>query len=251
MTVPTRCPYLPDEFERKIFTQLHGRSAEILNDALTNAGFRRSQNIAYKPACENCAACLSVRIPVDEFQWTKSFKRVVKRNEHLVAETVPPVASDEQFDLLRDYLNVRHTDGGMAGMTVLDYAAMVEESAVRTHLVEYRDVECLDPSAEPGDPKVSSDSNAASGCGPLVAAALTDILGDGLSMVYSFFDVSRTSDSLGSFLILDHIRQVQEMGLRYLYLGYWVKNSPKMAYKARYRPLEYLGPNGWVPLSQD
>lgn len=238
MTVPTRCPYLPDEFERKIFTQLHGRSAEILNDALTNAGFRRSQNIAYKPACESCAACLSVRIPVDQFNWTKSFKRVVNKNKHLIAETVPPVATDEQFGLLKDYLDVRHTDGGMAGMTVLDYAAMVEESAVRTHLVEYR---------EPANETLYANTRG----GRLVATALTDILGDGLSMVYSFFDVSRTSSSLGSFLILDHIRQVQDMGLRYLYLGYWVKNSPKMAYKSRYRPLEYLGPNGWAPLSLD
>jgi len=233
LTVPTRCPYLSDQFERKVFTQLHGRLAVPLNDALTHAGFRRSQNIAYKPACEDCCACLSVRIPVNAFRWTKSFKRIANKNSRLVSATVPAIATEEQFGLLKDYLDTRHGDGGMASMTILDYAAMVEESAVDTHLVEYRE-----PSARPNR-------------GKLVAVALTDVLADGLSMVYSFFATDRARNSLGSYIILDHIRQAADMGLGYLYLGYWVKGSKKMAYKSRFKPLEFLGSKGWEALDPE
>lgn len=232
LTVPTPCPYLPGRMERKIFTQLHGRMAVALNDALTHAGFRRSQNIAYKPACEGCNACVSVRIRTRDFQHTRSFRRVQNRNADLSATVVPSIATEEQFEILRAYLDARHADGGMAGMTFLDYASMVEETAVRSHLVEYR---------LPG----STDDPAG---GQLVAVALTDVLADGLSMVYSFFDTAINERSLGSYMILDHIRQARGVDLPYLYLGYWVEQSDKMDYKARFKPLEALGAKGWGPL---
>lgn len=237
LTVPNRCPYLPNRFERKVFTQLHGRLAVPINDALTHAGFRRSQNIAYKPACEDCSACVSVRIPIDEFQISKSFRRIVKKNENITAEVVKPLATEEQFSLLKDYLDARHAEGGMASMTILDYAAMVEESSVQTHLVEYR--QAVNNSAF-DNPK-----------GRLIAVCLTDILADGLSMVYSFYDPELIQNSLGSYIILQHINQVKMLDLPYLYLGYWVEGSPKMAYKARFRPLEGLTPNGWQRLHLD
>lgn len=230
LTVPTPCPYLPGRMERKIFTQLHGRMAVALNDALTHAGFRRSQNIAYKPACEGCNACLSVRIRARDFHLTRSFRRVRNKNGDVVATVVPSIATEEQFNILRAYLDARHADGGMAGMTFLDYASMVEETAVRSHLVEYRLVRC------------------GSGDGALLAVALTDVLADGLSMVYSFFDPTIRGRSLGSYMILDHIRQTRALDLPYLYLGYWVEQSEKMDYKSRFRPLEVLGPKGWGPL---
>jgi arginine-tRNA-protein transferase len=227
LTVPGPCPYLPGRLERKVFTQLQGGLAAPLNDALTHAGFRRSQNIAYKPACDSCTACLSVRIIVDDFRPSRSQRRILGRNPELRGVVVPPVATSEQFSLMRGYLDDRHIGGGMSDMTVFDYTAMIEETTVNTHVVEYR--------LTPGDG------------GQLVAVALTDTLGDGLSMVYSFFDPDFAGRSLGTYMILDHVARAREAGLPYVYLGYWVAGCSKMDYKARFRPLQALGADGWQP----
>ncbi len=197
----------------------------LVNDSLTQVGFRRSQNIAYRPACEACDACTSVRIPVSEFQASRSQRRVLKVNEGLSRTLVEPEAAPEQFDLLQRYLNARHPGGGMTDMGWLDYVAMVEDTAVRTHLIEYR----------------TPDHR-------LVACVLTDLLSDGLSMVYSFFDPDLPRLGLGRYVILDHLRQATAVGLDYVYLGYWVQGSPKMDYKANFRPLEVLRPEGWSRL---
>ena len=229
LTPPAPCPYLPGRMERKVFTHLRGESAGPLNDALTHAGFRRSQNIAYRPACESCNACVSVRILVDAFEPSRSFRRVMSDNADLKREIVEAWADDEQFDLLRRYLGSRHQNGGMSDMTMLDYVAMVEDTAVATHVAEYR---------------MATDA------GPVLAGcALTDVLSDGLSMVYSFFEPDLHARSLGTFMVLDHIEQARAMGLPYVYLGYWVAGCRKMDYKARFQPLEALGPNGWSPLA--
>lgn len=233
ITAPQRCPYLPDRFEKKIFTHLLGGDAVRLNDTLTNAGFRRSQNIAYKPACDSCHACVSVRIVVDEFRPGRTFRRILNRNADVEGRSCPPEASAEQYVLLKRYLDERHAEGGMADMTALDYVSMVEDTTVNTRVIEYRRVE---------DGSVRWDS-------PLVAVALSDIMGDGLSMVYSFFDPAHVTSSLGTYVILDHIRRARNLGLPYVYLGFWVAGSEKMSYKTRFRPLEILGHEGWQRLS--
>ena len=230
MTSVAPCPYLPGQTERKVFANLPFSDGAHVNDELTQAGFRRSQNIAYRPACEACEACVSVRVPVPEFAFSRSQRRILKRNEDLSRDLVEAEATTEQFELLRRYLGARHADGGMNGMGWADYVAMVEDTAVRTHLIEYRR-----PSADGGP-------------GDLVGVCLTDLLHDGLSMVYSFFDPDLERRSLGQFAIMDHLRQAALVGLPFVYLGYWVQGSPKMDYKARFRPMEALRPLGWERL---
>lgn len=226
-TSPAPCPYLPGKFEQKVFTRLTGPNAKAVHERLAQSGFRRSQNIAYKPVCEGCNACLSVRIVVDGFAPTKSLQRVSDRNTDIISEPVDPWASEEQFNLLRRYLDVRHPGGGMSGMTLFDYVAMVEDSAVDTHLVEYR-------LRSPGG-----------GPGRLVAVCLADVLSDGLSMVYSFYDVDLADRSLGTLMVLDHVAQARTRALPYVYLGYFIPGSRKMDYKRRFGPLQARLPEGW------
>ncbi|MBW8639681.1 arginyltransferase [Hoeflea sp. WL0058] len=233
LTAPSPCPYLDGQFERKVFTHLVGEKAAELNDLLTQGGFRRSQNIAYRPACESCRACVSVRIVASEFEPNKSMRRNLARNSDITAREFQAEPSSEQYALFRDYLDARHQRGGMSDMTVLDYAMMVEDTYVPTKIIEYR-IE-----GEP-DPDGSIAEQ-----GRLIAVALSDIMGDGLSMVYSFFDPDYASRSLGSYMILDHIQRAKDRGLPHVYLGYWVEGSRKMEYKTRFRPQDHLGPSGW------
>jgi len=233
MTAPNTCGYLPDKVERKVFTHLVGMRAAALNDLLTQAGFRRSQTIAYRPACDQCSACVSVRVPVDEFEPSRNMKRVLEANSDLVGLTIPNKATSEQYSLFRSYLGDRHSDGGMIDMSVLDFSLMIEDSHVDTRLIEYR--------RRGPDTFINGR-----GTGPLIATALTDILSDGLSMVYSFFDPELSDRSLGTYMILDHIQRTKKQGLPYLYLGYWINGSKKMDYKARFKPQERLGLNGWM-----
>ncbi len=228
LTAPSPCPYLPGREERKVFAHLPLSDGPGVNDALTQVGFRRSQNIAYRPACEACDACLSARIPAADYPFSRSERRVLERNDDLSRHLVEAEATMEQFDLLRRYLLARHAQGGMADMTWPDYVAMVEDTAVRTHLIEYRL-----PSGDRGP-------------GDLVACVLVDILGDGLSLVYSFYEPAMARRSLGAFVILDHVVQARLAELAYVYLGYWVPGSPKMDYKSKYRPIEVLRPTGWI-----
>jgi arginyl-tRNA--protein-N-Asp/Glu arginylyltransferase len=230
ITAPAPCPYLSGMFERKVFTHLIGQDAGSLNDALSQGGFRRSQNIAYRPACEGCGACVSVRVPVDDFHWSKSSRRSWAANADLEMQIVPAKATSEQYSLFRSYIDARHSDGGMADMSMLDFASMVDESFVDTRIAEYR----------LPDKVVRNDDS------DLVAAVLFDILDDGLSLIYSFFDPALSQRSLGTYVILESIRRAQRMGLSYVYLGYWVKGSAKMAYKGRFLPQERLTRDGWI-----
>jgi len=226
ITAPSPCPYIKGRFERKVFSYLGGPNAPQLNSILSSRGFRRSQNIIYTPACDGCRACTPVRIVAGEFEATRSRRRMMRRNADLIRRIKGPKATSEQFSVLRAYLDARHHDGGMAEMTVLDYASMVEETAVDTIIVEYW----------------KKDE---AGGETLFAAALTDRLGDGLSMVYSFFDPEASNRSLGAYMILDHVALARDLGLPFVYLGYWVEGSPKMGYKSAYRPLERLTAGGW------
>jgi arginine-tRNA-protein transferase len=231
LTAPSPCPYLPGREERKVFTHLVGERAAELNNVLTHGGFRRSQSIAYRPACETCRACVSVRVIADAFRPTRGMRRIVDRNCDVVGTMQPAVPSTEQYSVFRAYLDARHQDGGMADMTVLDYAMMVEDSHVETRIVEYR---------------LARPEGAGHADGDLIAVALTDVLSDGLSMVYSFFEPEQSARSLGTFMILDHISRARRMGLRCVYLGYWVPGSRKMDYKGRFLPQERLLPDGWT-----
>jgi len=231
LTAPSPCPYLTGRDERKVFTHLVGERASELNNILTHGGFRRSQSIAYRPACEGCRSCVSVRVVASDFRPTRGMRRVLRSNADIVAEMRTAVPTPEQYSIFRAYLDSRHRDGGMADMTVLDYAMMVEDSHIETRIVEYRR---------------RDGSSARRGAGDLIAVALTDMLGDGLSMVYSFFEPDEASRSLGTLMVLDHIARAQDMGLAYVYLGYWVHGSRKMDYKRRFLPQERLTPDGWA-----
>ncbi len=228
VTSPAPCPYLPGRSERKVFTELKGPHADQLNEALGRIGFRRSQTVAYRPSCLDCQACVSVRVQASRFRPSGTQKRDLKRNGDLIVSECRPWATDEQFELLARYLGARHPDGGMSAMDELDYADMIEHTSVSTVVTEYRE-----PDAH-GRP------------GRLVGACLTDRQGDGLSMIYSFYDPDHSDRAgLGNFIILDHIRRAAAEALPYVYLGYWVEGSPRMQYKVRYRPLERLTREGW------
>jgi leucyl-tRNA---protein transferase len=225
LTVPGPCPYLEGQEERKVFVHLPPLEAVAVNDQLSSIGFRRSQNIAYRPACTACRACQSVRIPVEGHVLNRTDKRIIKRNSDLTKHLAEAEATREQYALLQIYLEERHPDGGMIDMGWPDLVAMIEDTLVRTHVIEYRHE------------------------GRLVACVLVDALSDGLSLVYSFYDPRLNVRSLGRFIILDHIDQAKRAGYDYVYLGYWVKGSPKMDYKVRYQPLEALTDEGWTPIT--
>jgi leucyl-tRNA---protein transferase len=232
VTSPAPCPYLPGRTERKVFTELKGPHADELNDALGRIGFRRSQTVAYRPSCSDCQACVSVRVVAGEFRASASQKKNLRRNSDLVATVCRPWSTAEQFDLLQRYLGQRHPGGGMTSMDEVDFADMVEHTPVDSWVIEYRE-----PTVD-GTP------------GRLVGACLTDRQGDGLSMIYSFYEPDHDGRTgLGNYIILDHIRRAHEEGLPYVYLGYWVEGSPRMQYKVRYRPIERLTRTGWQRMS--
>ncbi|MDP3550685.1 MAG: arginyltransferase [Novosphingobium sp.] len=228
VTSPSPCPYLPGRQERKVFTELKGQNTDELNDALSRIGFRRSQTVAYRPSCIDCMACVSVRVVTEAFKPSSTQKRIWKRNSDLVVNVCKAWSTPEQFELLQRYLAVRHPGGGMAAMDEMDFADMVEHTPVKSYVIEYRE-----PTVD-GSP------------GRLVGACLTDEQGDGLSMIYSFYDPQHeTRSGLGTFIILDHIQRAARVGLPYVYLGYWVEGSERMQYKVRFRPMEKLGRDGW------
>jgi len=220
LTAPTPCPYLEGREERKLFTHVSGRRASALHQLLSEHGFRRSQNLVYRPACDGCNACRSVRVVAREFEPNRRFRRILRRNSDIVSQRVLPQVTGEQYDLFCQYLHARHDGGGMTQMSFTDFEFMVEDTPVETFLVEYR----MGPDADEA--------------GKLIGVALSDAMEDGHSMVYSFFDPGLDKRSLGNFMILDHIDRTVRDGLDYLYLGYWVEGSRKMAYKAEFQPMQ-------------
>lgn len=214
--------------ERKLFTALQGDHAQRLNDSLSKQGFRRSQNVLYRPSCTECTACLSARIRVADFSPSKSQRRTLRRNRDLRREATSPWATEDQYALFRSYLDSRHADGGMADMDIFEFAAMIEETPIRSRVVEY---------SGPPDPDGHKRT--------LTAVCLTDVLDDGLSMVYSFYEPNRPADGLGTYVILDHIALAREAGLPYVYLGYWVPGSRKMGYKVNFSALEVYHRGQW------
>ncbi len=221
--------------ERKLFTHLTHDKPLALIDNLLKGGFRRSQNIAYMPYCEGCQACVSVRVLVDEFDPGRIHAaRRSNRNTDLAAAASPPMPTSEQFSLFRGYIDARHSDGGMADMTVLDYAMMVEDSVINTFLTEYR--------VKPENPlEQHADNLAARGAWRCATGSRTASRWSTASM-----SPRSRQRSLGTYMILEHIEYARRLGLPYLYLGYWIEGSRKMNYKMRFQPQEQLGPNGWV-----
>ncbi len=227
VTAPQPCPYLANRLERKLFTALQGANADLLNDGLSKQGFRRSQNVLYRPSCLDCVACMSARIRVADFTPNRTQRKLMNRNGDLLRKGNSPWATEDQFALFRAYLEHRHAEGGMADMDIFEFAAMVEETPVRSRVVEYND-----PAAKQA----------------LTGVCLTDVLDDGVSMVYSFFDTTSPRKSLGTYMILDHITIAREAGLPYVYLGYWVPGSAKMAYKAGFSGVEIYHRGEWQTL---
>jgi len=223
VTAPTPCPYLEGRMERKLFTQLAGKNAQTLHNGLAQQGFRRSQNILYRPSCIDCAACLSVRIDVGKFIPSKSQRRILRKNKHLTDHKTHPRVTLEHYRLFSDYIAERHSGGGMSDMDRYEFGAMIEESPVDSLLIEYRD---------------HDDET-------LIAASMTDVLQDGLSMVYSYFAPNHSNQSPGTYMILNHIDFAQKTGLPYVYLGYWIPGSKKMEYKSNFSNLEIFIGGQW------
>ncbi|MFN4153196.1 MAG: arginyltransferase [Paracoccaceae bacterium] len=231
VTAPQPCPYLEGRMERKLFTALQGEHAQRLNDSLSKQGFRRSQNVLYRPSCSECSACLSARIRVADFVPSRTQRRIMRRTAHLRRNATSPWATEDQFSLFRRYLDARHADGGMADMDIFEFAAMIEETPIKSRVIEY------------SRPRAVGERAAS-----LAAVCLTDVFDDGLSMVYSFYDPDLTDLSLGTHIILDHIAIAREAGLPYVYLGYWVPGSRKMGYKAGFSALEIYKGGEWQDL---
>ncbi|WP_416897475.1 MAG: arginyltransferase [Minwuia sp.] len=227
-TPPTPCPYLPGRMERKVVTLLSGDEPDQLHSVLSTAGFRRSQDLAYRPACDNCNACVPVRIPAARFQPNRTQRKNWRRNGDLTARIVPAVAIREHYVLFRQYLSSRHAEGGMADMRFGDYRAMIEDTPVESFLVEFRDAANV-----------------------LQAVCLTDRMTDGYSLVYSFFLPSSAARSLGVYVVQWHVEHARAEAIDNIYLGYWIEDSRKMAYKAGFRPLEQLTSEGWSDLAAE
>jgi arginine-tRNA-protein transferase len=222
VTTEMPCPYVAGRSERKVVTELAGLHATATYELLSRAGFRRSHSIAYRPACTGCAACVPVRVIVDAFAPGRGLRRITARNDDVTALVQPNRGTPEQYQLFTRYLESRHGDGEMVGMRFHEYRSMIEDSPIDTRLVEFRDA-----------------------AGELIACCLADWAADGISAVYSFFDTADPRRSLGSYVVLWLIGAARDQGLDYVYLGYWVRESRKMAYKTRFRPIEGFGPNGW------
>jgi leucyl-tRNA---protein transferase len=229
VTAPQPCPYLDGRLERKLFTALQGDHAQRLNDTLSKQGFRRSQNVLYRPSCAECSACLSARIKVADFVPSRTHRKLLRRNADLVRNASSPWATEDQFALFRRYLDARHADGGMADMDIFEFAAMIEETPVKSRVIEYQHA-AVTPHTT------------------LAAVCLTDVFDDGLSLVYSFYDPDLSERSLGTHIILDHIAIARDAGLPFVYLGYWVPGSRKMGYKAAFTGLEIYKAGQWQPL---
>src|SRR5271168_1174834 len=227
-TSPVACPYLPGRAERKLIVELGGNGAALFYDDLSRAGFRRSHRFAYRPACRGCSSCVPVRIAVDRFSHTRSTRRIRNTNSDLSGRLRAARATPEQFQLFSAYQRSRHSDSDMASMSYGDYRGMVEDTPVRTAIAEFRDVS-----------------------GELVAASLIDLLDDGVSAVYSFYDPQRPRRSLGTWSILWLVEQCRRHGQPFVYLGYWISDSPKMAYKARFPALERLVDGAWTDFASD
>ena len=229
-TAPYPCSYLPGKTARsQVATPSHLIHADLYGE-LVNAGFRRSGLYTYRPYCDECNACTATRIPVKHFVTNRSQKRSWKKHAGLDVRVLNLGYQEEHFQLYQHYQNERHAGGDMDQDDQNQYMQFLLQSRVNSRIIEFRD------GPNDTDP------------GHLRMVSMIDILDQGISSVYTFFDTSNTSASYGSFSILWQIQQALELDLPYLYLGYYIQNSEKMSYKAKFQPIEGLVNDHWQPI---
>jgi len=222
LSLPHECGYLPDRQATSLFVDPGNLTAAQHYTQFLQSGFRRSGRLIYRPHCQSCTECISVRIPVNRFTARRGQKRLLKRNTDLVVLEKSPYFSEEHFDLYKKYQGRRHKDGSMDHDDRNMYEDFLVRSPIDTRFFEFRNQE-----------------------EKLLAVAVSDFVEDGLSAVYTYFDPDETRRGLGVFAVLWQIQETIRLGLDHLYLGYWIKDCAKMAYKQDYQPLEAWGNGAW------
>lgn len=223
-TYPHSCSYLQEQEATTLFVDPRQSMDKSLYSKLSVLGFRRSGNHVYRPHCSQCNACIPARIPVEQFRPRRSQRRIWQRNQDLIVVATPDILDDEAFSLYQRYITERHADGDMYPPDREQYQAFLNNVWDCTRYYRFYDK------------------------GELVAVAVVDELDDGLSAIYTFFHPEATQRSLGSFAIQWQVERAREDGLEYLYLGYWIRNCRKMAYKSEYRPLQVYLNSNWTTL---
>ncbi|MFT4887454.1 MAG: arginine-tRNA-protein transferase [Pseudohongiellaceae bacterium] len=221
-TAPHPCSYKSDQIAATVFVDPDLVIDKSINSKLSELGYRRSGAHLYRPDCENCSACMSCRIPVAEFVFKRRHRKVWKANQDLEIFECSDLTGDEPYALYQHYINHRHDDGDMYPATAEQFEAFIKTKTVDTRFLKFY----LDQQ--------------------LVAVSVTDVLEQGLSAVYTFFDPDQAKRSLGGYAILWQVKMAQDLNLPYLFLGYWIKDCHKMEYKSNYRPLQLLVDGRWV-----
>ena len=224
-TQPHPCSYLPEEQATTLFLDPSQPMDVQVYAELSEMGFRRSGEHLYRPHCQHCSACVPARIPAASFMPTRQQKRILKRNADIQVRAVRPAFSEEYYALYARYIEQRHIDGDMYPPSRDQFTTFLVRDLPFARFYEFRQA------------------------GTLLALAVTDLLPNGLSAVYTFYEPSEQRRSLGRFAILWQIGEAARQGLKAVYLGYWIKNCRKMNYKTQYRPIELLVNQRWVALS--